>query len=152
MIALRRGGDPLPAAGVAISPWVDLACSGASFEMNAPFDFVGKEHCLLAAANYLNGLDPRSPDISPLFAQLAGLPPLLIHAGGAEVLVDQINAFAVRAQEAGVDVRLAVYADMVHVWHMMRHVALDAQRAIDEIGSFVRQHTERGGGAKASRS
>lgn len=66
LIALRDAGVPLPAAGIAISPWVDLACSGRSFETNAPFDFVGKEHCFLAAASYLNGVDPRRPDISPL--------------------------------------------------------------------------------------
>ena len=140
--ALRDAGAPLPAAGVAISPWVDLSCSGASFGTNAPFDYVGKVHCQLAAAHYLNGLDPRRPDISPLFADLAGLPPLLVHAGGVEVLVDQIRAFAARAKTAGVDLRLAVYPDMVHVWHLMRAVTPDAQRAIDEIGAFVQEHTE----------
>ena len=141
LVALRDAGVPLPAAGVAISPWVDLACSGASFETNAAFDFVGREHCLLAAASYLNGLDPRRPDISPLFARASGLPPLLIQAGDAEVLVDQIRAFASRAQAAGVDVRLSVYADMVHVWHLMRHVTPHAQRAIDEVGAFIRGRT-----------
>ena len=142
LIALRDAGVPLPAAGIAISPWVDLTCSGASFETNAPFDFVGKEHCVLAAASYLNGLDPRRPDISPLFAPLAGLPPLLVHAGDAEVLVDQIRTFAARAEAAGVDIRLEVYPDMVHVWHLMRAMTPAAQRAIDEIGAFVRKHTE----------
>jgi acetyl esterase/lipase len=138
LIALRDAGLPLPAAGVAISPWVDLACSGPSFETNAPFDFVSKEHCLLAATNYLNGLDPRRPDISPLFAELAGLPPLLVHAGEAEVLVDQIRAFVTHAKSAGVDVQFAVYPDMVHVWHLMREATPDAQKAIDEIAAFVR--------------
>jgi acetyl esterase/lipase len=122
LIALRDAGVPLPAAGVAISPWVDLACSGESFDTNGRFDFVGKVHCLLAAATYLNGLDPHRPDISPLFAELGGLPPLLVHAGAAEVLVDQIRAFAVRAKAAQVDIQLEVYADMVHVWHLMRRL------------------------------
>jgi acetyl esterase/lipase len=141
LIALRDAATPLPAAGVVISPWVDLTCSGASFDTNAPFDFVGKVHCLLAAANYLNGLDPGRPDISPLFAALAGLPPLLVHAGDAEVLVDQIRAFAARAEASGVDVQLEVYPDMVHVWHLMRAITPAAQRAIDEIGVFVRERT-----------
>ena len=141
LVALRDAGVPLPAAGVAISPWVDLACSGASFDTNDTFDFVGDVHCRLAAANYLAGLDPRRPDISPLFADLTGLPPLLVHAGEAEVLVDQIRAFTARAEAAGVDVRLAVYPDMVHVWHLLRVATPDAQRAIDEIGAFVRQRT-----------
>lgn len=142
LLALRDAGAPLPAAGVAICPWVDLACSGASFDTNAPFDFVAKVHCQLAAANYLAGLDPRRPDISPLFADLTGLPPLLVHAGDAEVLVDQIRAFAARAEDAGVDIRLEVYPDMVRVWHLMRAVTPAAQRAIDGIGAFVRKHTE----------
>ena len=94
LLALRDAGDPLPAAGVAISPWVDLGCSGRSFETNAAFDFVGAVHCRLAATDYLAGMDPRHPEISPLYADLAGLPPLLVHAGAAEVLVDQVREFA----------------------------------------------------------
>jgi acetyl esterase/lipase len=140
LIALRDAGEPLPAAGIAISPWVDLSCSGASFQTNAPFDFVGERHCRLAAASYLGPVDARSPTVSPLFADLRGLPPLLVQAGGAEVLVDQIRAFAARAQEAGTDVRLSIYDDMVHVWHLMRDATPAGQRAIDEVGAFVRSH------------
>jgi epsilon-lactone hydrolase len=140
LLALRDAGDQLPAAGVAISPWVDLACSGASFQTNAAFDFVGEEHCRLAAASYLAGTDPRRPDISPLFAQLAGLPPVLVQVGAAETLHDQVQAFAERAKSEGADVRLTVYPDMVHVWHMLRSVTSDAQRALDEIGTFIDQH------------
>lgn len=144
LLALRDAGDPLPAAGVALSPWVDLACSGASFQANAPFDFVGEAHCRLAAAAYLGGADPRRPDLSPLFAELAGLPPLLVHAGAAEVLVDQIRAFVARAREAGVTIDFAEYEDMVHVWHMMREATPAAQRAIDEVGAFVQRHAAGG--------
>ena len=77
------------------------------------------------------------PDISPLFADLRGLPPLLIQAGGAEVLVDQIRAFADARASAGADMTLSVYDDMVHVWHLMRDVTPDGQRAIDEAGAFA---------------
>jgi acetyl esterase/lipase len=139
-MALRDAGEPMPAAGVAISPWVDLSCSGASFQTNAPYDFVSERHCRLAAASYLGAVDPRSPLVSPLLGDLRGLPPLLVQAGGAEVLVDQIRAFAARAAEAGVDVRLSIYEDMVHVWHLMRDATPAGQRAIDEIGAFVRAH------------
>ena len=140
LIALRDRGRPLPAAGIAISPWVDLSCSGESFRTNDPFDFVGETHCRLAAASYLAGADPRRPDISPLFADLRGLPPLLIQAGGAEVLVDQIRAFAAARARPASDVTLSVYDDMVHVWHLMRDVTPDGQRAIDEAGAFARTH------------
>ena len=140
LIALRDAGEPLPAAGIAISPWVDLSCSGASFQTNAPYDFVGDRHCRLAAASYLGAVDPRSPTVSPLYADLGGLPPLLVQAGGAEVLVDQIRAFATRATDAGVDVQLSIYDDMVHVWHLMRGATPAGQRAIDEAGAFARAH------------
>ena len=73
LIALRDAGEPMPAAGIAISPWVDLSCSGASFQTNARYDFVGERHCRLAAASYLGAVDPRSPTVSPLFADLRGL-------------------------------------------------------------------------------
>ncbi len=140
LLALRDAGEPLPAAGIALCPWVDLACSGESFQNNSAFDFVGLEHCALAAASYLAGTDPRRPELSPLFAELSGLPPLLVHAGNAETLVDQVREFAARAIAAGVDLRLSVYDDMVHVWHMMRGATPNAQRAIDEIGAFVGKH------------
>ena len=120
LVALRDAREPLPAGAVAIAPWVDLGCSGGSFQYNDTFDFVGETHCRLAAQSYLAGADPKRPDISPLFADLRGLPPLLVQAGEAEVLVDQIRVFARQAADAGVDVRLHVYEDMVHVWHMMQ--------------------------------
>jgi len=121
---------------------VDLACSGESFETNAPFDYVGKVHCLLAANNYLAGIDPRRPNISPLFADLTGLPPLLVHAGGAEVLLDQSQEFAARAEAAEGPVQFDEYPDMVHVWHLLRDVTPEGQRAIDAIGAFVRRCTD----------
>lgn len=138
LLALRDAGEPLPAAGVAISPWVDLDCSGASFERNSAFDFVGAEHVKLAAACYLQGANPKSPEVSPLYAQLEGLPPLLVQVGAAEGLVDQVRDFAARAETAGVPLKLSVYEDMVHVWHMFRGVTPEGQRAIDEVGGFVR--------------
>jgi acetyl esterase/lipase len=139
--ALREAALPMPGAAVAISPWVDLACSGASFETNARYDFVGKEHCLLAARHYLDGKDATDGEVSPLFASPAGLPPLLVHAGSLETLVDQIRVFATRAREVGADVTYSEYPDMVHVWHLLRAVTPDAKKAIDEAGTFIRERT-----------
>ncbi len=138
LLALRDAGDRLPAAGVAISPWVDLACSGDSFATNSAYDFVSKAACLVAAQSYLAGADSRKPELSPLFADLHGLPPLLVQAGAVEVLLDQIRAFVVRAQAAAdADVQLSVYPDMVHVWHILHGIIPEAQRGIDEIAAFV---------------
>lgn len=141
LLALRDANIPLPGAAVAISPWVDLGCSGPSFEENARYDFVGKEHCLLAARHYLAGKDAASPDVSPLFASLTGLPPLLVQAGSAETLLDQIRAFATRAREEGVALTFSEYPDMVHVWHLLRAFTPEGARAIDEAGAFIRAHT-----------
>lgn len=141
LLALRDAGLPLPGAAVAISPWVDLSCSGASFEENERYDFVGKEHCRLAARHYLGGQDAESPEVSPLFASLSGLPPLLVQAGSLETLIDQIRAFATRAREASSAVTLSEYPDMVHVWHLLRNVTAEGTRAIEEAGTFIRQHT-----------
>jgi epsilon-lactone hydrolase len=141
LLALRDAGVPLPGAAVAMSPWVDLACSGASFEGNARYDFVGLEHCLLAAKHYLAGKEAANPEISPLFASLSGLPPILVHAGACETLVDQIRVFAKRAEAAGAPVTFSEYPDMVHVWHLLRKMTPEGESAIAEAGAFIREHT-----------
>lgn len=141
LLALRDSGVPLPGAAVLISPWVDLGCSGGSFEENARYDFVSKEHLLLFARHYLAGKDAASPEISPLFASLSGLPPLLVQAGSLETLIDQIRVFATRAREAGTALTFSEYPDMVHVWHLLGRMTPHAVGAIAEAGSFIRTHT-----------
>jgi len=141
LLALRDTGLPLPGAAVAFSPWVDLGCSGASFGENARYDFASKEHLLLLARHYLAGKDAANPEISPLFASLSGLPPLLVQAGSRETLVDQIRAFATRARDAGTALTFSEYPEMVHVWHQLRGATPEAARAIAEAGAFIRKHT-----------
>ena len=77
-----------------------------------------------------------------MFARLEGLPPLLVPAGSHETLVAQIRAFVARARDAGVEITFSEHPDMVHVWHLLRAMTPDAQRAIDEAGAFIR---DRGG-------
>lgn len=141
LMALRDAGLPLPAAGVAISPWTDLSNSGASFQTRAERDYCTLEACTEAARHALAGADGRDPAISPLYADLRGLPPILVHAGGAECLVDQITALGDRAAEQGADVQVVVYPAMVHVWHMLVGSIPEADRAIEEVASWIRQHT-----------
>src|SRR3712207_7297882 len=79
MLKLREDGSPLPAGGVCISPWVDLACTGQTLETNANVDLTATKASLQRmASQYLHGVDPRTPLASPLYADLSGLPPLLI--------------------------------------------------------------------------
>ncbi len=140
LLALRDEKLPLPGAAVAISPWVDLSCSGKSFEENERYDFVGKEHCLLAAQNYL--AKKNAADVSPLFASFEGMPPLLVQAGALETLVDQIRAFAKRAEETGATLTYSEYADMVHVWHLLRKMTPEGGKAIAEAGAFIQKHAK----------
>ena len=90
------------------------------------------------AAAYLAGKDARMPLISPLFADLRGLPPLLIHVGDDEVLLDDAVQLAERARKAGVDATLDVWDKMIHAWHWFFPMLDEGQAAVDRIGAFVR--------------
>jgi len=140
LLALREQGVPLPTAGVCLSPWFDLTLSGESMESKDGVDpMVHREPLGRMARAYLGGADARTPLASPLFADLAGLPPLLIHVGTAETLLDDSTRFAERARAAGVDVTLDVWDDMIHVWHAFAMLLPEGRAAIEQIGAFLRQ-------------
>jgi len=142
LLALRDAGATLPAAGVCISPWVDLTCSGGSYQTKAASDpIVTREGVARMASWYLAGADPRTPLASPLYADLHGLPPLLIHVGSDEVLLDDARQLAARARAAGVEATLDVWPEMIHVWHWFLGMLGEAQRAVDRIGEFIRSTT-----------
>jgi phosphinothricin tripeptide acetyl hydrolase len=139
LLALREARVPLPAGGVCISPWVDLTCSGASYRTMAEADpIVRRAGVEEMAQAYLGTTSPRTPLASPLFADLRGLPPLLIHVGSDEVLLDDAVQLAERAKAAGVDVTLDIYERMIHVWHWFLPMLDEAQTAVEAIGRFVR--------------
>jgi acetyl esterase/lipase len=141
-VALRDAGDPLPAGVVAVSAVTDLGVTGASIATNAARDpIVSKELLDNVAAMYLAGQDPQAPLASPIHADLAELPPLLLHVGSEEVLVDDSNRLATKAKEAGVDVTLEVVDGAVHEWHVFASFLPEGQEAIDRIGGFVRTRT-----------
>jgi acetyl esterase/lipase len=139
-IALRDEGVPLPAALVCFSPWTDLALTGESFLTRAKVDpLISREGCLFYVAAYVGGRDPRLPLISPLYADLRGLPPLLVQVGDYEVLRSDSVRLAESAREAGVDVTLEVAAGMWHVWQVMAGLMPEAQQALDRAGAFLNQ-------------
>jgi epsilon-lactone hydrolase len=141
LVALRDAGDPLPAAAACLSPWVDLEGTGASFTAKAAADpFVRKEMIEFFAQQYLGGRDPRTPLAAPIYADLHGLPPLLIQVGTAEILLDDATRVAERAKAAGVEVSLEVWDDMIHVWQLFAPLLPEGQQAIERIGAFIRQH------------
>ncbi len=138
LIALRDAGDPLPAAGLCLSPWVDMTCSSARIQEVAPRDPMLSPPVLeVFAKAYMAGADPKAPTASPIFADLAGLPPLLIQAGTAEVLIGEIEDFAARAKAAGVDVQLEVWDDMLHVWQTFADMLPEGRQALADIGKYV---------------
>jgi epsilon-lactone hydrolase len=141
LIALRDRGIALPAAGVLISPWLDLTQSGATMDSHAAADpMVSPDLLGKCSAAYLNGQDAKAPLASPLFADLSGLPPLLIHVGTAEVLLDDARRFQAAAQSAGVDSTLEEWDEMIHVWHTFSGMLPEAGQANDRIGAFIKEH------------
>jgi acetyl esterase/lipase len=89
---------------------------------------------------YLDGEDPRCPTASPLYADLRGLPPLLVQVGTRESLLDDARRIAVRAQEQGVDVTLHEFEDVVHMWVVIGPEIPESIAAFAEAGSFIRSH------------
>ena len=139
LVALRDGGSPLPGAAVAISPATDLTGSGRSYQSRANLDplFSGHE-----AGNivqwYAGENEPDHPLISPLFAELHGLPPILLHVGDHEILLDDSTRFAERARSFGVDADLVVWPEMFHVFHIFSPLLPEARKANREIADFIR--------------
>jgi len=143
LVAIREARLPSPGAGICISPWTDLTCSAASYRSKAAVDpMVNLPDITAMARDYLGAIDPRTPLASPLFADLRGLPPLLIQVGSEEVLLDDASGLAERARAAGVDVTLEVWEPMIHVWHWFLPWLDEAHAAVEKIGGFVRSRLE----------
>lgn len=140
LVALRDAGVPLPAAAAPISPWVDLEGTGESMKTRVDLDPMVEPGGLFGMAKiYLGDADPRLPTASPLYADLTGLPPLLIQVGDLETLLDDSTRLAARAEAAGVDVTLEVWPEMVHVWQLFAPMIPEGREAIARIGQFLRQ-------------
>ncbi|WP_368518372.1 alpha/beta hydrolase [Rhizobium sp.] len=134
----RNNRTPLPAAVMILSGWLDLALSAPSFETNREKDaFFTRDVVEWLASNFLGDGDPRDPLASPLYAKLKGFPPIFLQAGGDEALVDESRMFAERAGQAGVEVRLDVFPDMLHSFQMMAGRAPEADDAIQRLADWV---------------
>ncbi len=143
LVDLKEKGEPQPAAAICLSPWVDLEGIGDSMVTKAEEDqMLTREELIEFSNNYLAAADPRSPLAAALYADLQGLPPLLIQVGTAEVLLDDATRLAARAKDAGVPVVLENWDDMFHVWQMLIGLGVpESQDAIDVIARFIKQHT-----------
>lgn len=140
VVRRARRGLPLPAA-VALSPVTDLAFTGESLKQRADQEVLLTPELLRWAAQLLLGdADPEDPRVSPLYADLAGYPPLFIMVGTREILWDDATRFADRARAAGVDVTLDVGEGLPHAWPVLASTP-EAHNATDRLAAFLTAHT-----------
>jgi acetyl esterase/lipase len=143
LLSILAPEGALPAAAAVMSPWTDLGLTGASLEIRAEADPIFTRSVLQAMAdNYAHGKDRTDPRMSPLYASLAGLPPIRIDVGDDEVLLDDSVRFAARAAEAGVDVSLSIWSGMPHVFQSSLGHLQVADRSLDAIGAFLSSRLE----------
>jgi acetyl esterase/lipase len=145
MVALRDQGLPLPDGAVLFSPWTDMRVSGASFEDNERSDvWLSRAHCETWASHYVGNLDTSDPRVSPVYANLEGLPPMLILVGDQEVLFDDARQAHENALAAGVASTLHVGRDMQHDWPLTLPWLDESRDAWSSIAAFVaRYRTDR---------
>ena len=142
LVNLRDQKLGLPGCAVAISPWVDLEGLGASITGRAAQDpMVQKDGLLWMAGMYLAGKDAKTPLAAPLHADLKGLPPILVQVGTAETLLDDATRIAEKLHQAGVDVKLAIWPNMLHVFPLFAPILSEGRDGCVEIGNFIRSRT-----------
>ncbi len=139
LLALRDAGEPPPAAAVLFSPWTDLAATGASIIDNDAADalffgsWVGPE-----ARHYLGDTPATNPLASPVYADLTGLPPLLIQVGDGEVLLDDSRRVYGNARQSGVEATLETWRGVPHGWQIFAPILPEARAALRSASAFIR--------------
>jgi epsilon-lactone hydrolase len=142
LLALREAGMPLPAGAAVFSPWTDLAATGESISSNADRCAMFHGPAIAPSARYYLGeTDPRHPLASPLYGDFTGLPPLLIHVGADEVLLDDSTRVAERARAAGVRVQLKIWPVVPHAWQLAPNQIPEARQSLRESVAFLRELT-----------
>jgi epsilon-lactone hydrolase len=139
LLALRAAVEPLPAAAVLFSPWTDLAATGRSIIDNDTADvlFFGS-WVALTARHYLGETPATNPLVSPVYADLTGLPPLLIQVSGSEVLLDDSRRVAENAKRSGVTATLQIWPGLPHGWHIFAPLLPEARAALRDAADFIR--------------
>jgi len=144
LLSLRDRWLPMPSCAACLSPWVDMEGLGGSMSGRAALDPMVQRDGLLAMADrYLAGENPRNPLAAPIYADLSGLPPLLIQVGTRETLYDDAARLANLANRAEVSTRFEPWAEMIHVWHLFAPMLDEGARAIESVGAFIRDNQGR---------
>jgi epsilon-lactone hydrolase len=142
LLAVKKAGLPMPACATPISPWVDLEGVGESMTSRDAIDpMVHKPMIEQMAKTYVGDGSLRDPLAAPLYGDLTGLPPLLIHVGSRETLLDDAVRMADKARKAGVPVELEVAEGQIHVWHIFASRLDEGEQSIQKLGAFIRKHT-----------
>jgi monoterpene epsilon-lactone hydrolase len=138
-VRARGEGLPLPAAAMLISPWTDLEVTGESMDYNADNDALfTKQWIIDMAAGFLDGADPRDPEVSPVHADLTGFGPLYIQVGDQEQLLDDSRMLARHAEKAGIEVRLDEFPGQQHTFQMAVGLAPEADDAVGRLAAWAR--------------
>ena len=139
LLTIKEKGLPMPAGAFMLSPWVDLSCSGKSAILKDDIDpMISLEGAIQWADLYLNGLQPKNPVVSSVFADLSGLPPLFIQVGTNEILYDDAVRLYEKAKSDGVEAELDVYHDLFHVFQLFAPIVPESKSAIEKLGLFIR--------------
>jgi epsilon-lactone hydrolase len=145
LVALRDAGDAMPAGAALMSPWSDLSFTGETLATNKHIDtMVAEDMIRVMASHYVGDGDPTHPLVSPVYAELSGLPPLQIHVGSDEILLDDSRRIATIAATSGVDCELTVWEEMIHVFPNFAPLlpeTHDAHTALNQMATFVRRRT-----------
>jgi monoterpene epsilon-lactone hydrolase len=139
---LRSGGEEQPGCAWLVSPWTDLTMSGSTLTTKDSVDPLIHKAYLeeLAAAYVPPGISRKDPRVSPLYADLAGFPPVLIQVGSAETLLSDATRFAEAAGAADVAVTLEIWPHMIHAWALWNAHLEEGRRALATAGAFIRDH------------
>jgi len=141
LVSARDAGDQLPVAAVTISAWADLAATGDSVQTRAEADpMISSDGIAGMARMYAGDAALDHPLVSPLYADLAGLPPLLMQVGDAEVLLDDTTRVGEKVKAAGGNVTVEVEPEAFHVYQYVGPTMPEAAAAIERIGAFIRAH------------
>ncbi len=140
LLSLRDGGDPLPAAAVLLSPYLDVTASGESATTRADQDpWFHASDMKVVVSNYCGADELKNPLVSPVFAEVEGLPPVLIQVGDDEILLSDSTRFADKIRAAGGTVDIEIWPEMWHVFQLFVGKMPEARRAINKIGDYVRR-------------
>lgn len=142
LLRLKELGLPLPAGAICLSPWTDLACRYHSHKLNAGAEAMLKPEALRALGeHHIGSNNPKDPLISPAYAELDGLPPLMVHVGSKEILLDDARAIKRNAKRAGVRLQYREWPDMPHVFPLFHRFLPEGRKAIVQMANFVKDVT-----------